>query len=201
MVGRVPRPVFLGIGMRLYTDLKVIINVEGEKVIIPQTSGVRQGDNFSPVVFLFLMSAVAESLDSEWQSNGIEKVECKQVEIEELNKGVLTGQPANRLKTGTTFNILEILYIDDGAFIFNSRLDLEICLNVIRKQFAKFGLEVHVGTNEKESKTKCVYFPEPKRFAPAPCIQAEAITTRTRSPCAPNASLIKPRKCDVMLSI
>jgi hypothetical protein len=35
-----------------------------KKVGIPQTSGVRQGDNFSPVVFIFLMSAVAESLDN-----------------------------------------------------------------------------------------------------------------------------------------
>jgi hypothetical protein len=52
---------------------------------------------------------------------------------------VLTGQSTNKLKTGGTFNLLEILYIDDGAFIFNFRLDLEKGLNAIRKKFAKFG--------------------------------------------------------------
>jgi hypothetical protein len=58
---------------RLYSDLTVTINVEGIKVIVKQTSGVRQGDNLSPVLFLFLMSAVAESLNNAVEESEIEQ--------------------------------------------------------------------------------------------------------------------------------
>eukprot|EP00956_Cyclotella_meneghiniana_P026655 scaffold58163_cov39-Cyclotella_meneghiniana.AAC.7 len=73
---------------RLYSDLTVTINVEGKKVSIPQTSGVRQGDNLSPVLFLSIMSAVSESLNSEWAENGINKVECRRIDMDNLEKGV-----------------------------------------------------------------------------------------------------------------
>ena len=76
---------------RLYSDLTVTINIEGKKVSIPQTSGVRQGDNLSPVLFLLIMSAVSESLDSEWMENGINKVECRRIDMNNLEKGSLTG--------------------------------------------------------------------------------------------------------------
>ncbi len=35
--------------------------------------GVRQGDNVSFVIFLFLMSAFAESLEKEWKQSGLPK--------------------------------------------------------------------------------------------------------------------------------
>ena len=38
-----------------------------EKVEIPQSVGVRQGDNMAPVLFLFLMTAFAETLEIVWK--------------------------------------------------------------------------------------------------------------------------------------
>lgn len=143
---------------RLYADLTVAITIEGEKLIIPQTSGIRQGDNLSPVLFLFLMSAVAEYLNKEWDTIGKQRISCNRVNLEsDLHKGVLISQPASKLNQGEAFELLEILFIDDGAFIFNSRDDLCCGLEQIRKVFAKFGLDVHIGKGDEPSKTECMY--------------------------------------------
>jgi hypothetical protein len=121
----------------------VTINIEGHKLIIPQTCGVRQGDNLSPILFLFVMSAVAECLNREIDESGITKVTCNRVSEENLKQGVLTGHPANKLNTGEVFKLLEILYIDDGAFIFNLRRDLMTGLNLVRKpEFEKSWLNL-----------------------------------------------------------
>ena len=49
---------------RMYRNLSVITKVGSEKREIAQTVGVRQGDNLSPVLFLFMMSAFAEALEN-----------------------------------------------------------------------------------------------------------------------------------------
>jgi hypothetical protein len=45
-----------------------------------------------------------------------------------------------------------MLFIDDGAFIFNSRDDLSRGLEIIVEQFANFGLEVHIGQVKQQVK-------------------------------------------------
>ena len=50
---------------RIYKDLVVVLKIEKEVMEIPQSVRVRQGDNIAPVLFLFLMSAFAETLESE----------------------------------------------------------------------------------------------------------------------------------------
>ena len=54
-----------------YCDLLVVLKIEKEVVGLPQMVGVRQGDNMAPVLFLFLMSAFAETLKAEWKQAGI----------------------------------------------------------------------------------------------------------------------------------
>ncbi len=46
--------------------------IKQEVVELPQSVGVQQGDNMAPVLFLFLMSAFAETLKAEWKCLGIE---------------------------------------------------------------------------------------------------------------------------------
>ncbi len=48
---------------RLYKDLKAVLKIGKRKLEIMQGVGVRQGDNMVPVLFLFLMAAIAELLD------------------------------------------------------------------------------------------------------------------------------------------
>jgi hypothetical protein len=55
-------PKFVAAIKTMYTDLKVVLKIDKEITEIMQSVGVRQGDNMAPVLFLFLMSAVAETL-------------------------------------------------------------------------------------------------------------------------------------------
>ena len=59
------------------------------------------------------------------------------------------------------FKIMQILYLDDGAFIFDSRIDLIKGVKLIDSLFKKISMEMHVGKNEKASKTECIMFPPP----------------------------------------
>jgi hypothetical protein len=49
------------------TNLKVIVKIGREKAEIDQEVGVRQGDDVSLVIFLFLMSAFAETQEKKWK--------------------------------------------------------------------------------------------------------------------------------------
>jgi hypothetical protein len=56
----------------IYQDLVVVLKIEKETVELPQSVGVRQGDNMAPVLFLFLTSAFAETLQIERKVTGID---------------------------------------------------------------------------------------------------------------------------------
>eukprot|EP00956_Cyclotella_meneghiniana_P014002 scaffold20733_cov36-Cyclotella_meneghiniana.AAC.1 len=62
------------------------------------------------------MSAVSEWLENKWSENDITKAECRKVNNNDIHQAVLTGKLASQLKSGEAFNLIEILYIDDGAF-------------------------------------------------------------------------------------
>ena len=72
---------------RLYRDLVVVLKIEKEQQEFCQSVGVRQGDNMAPVLFLFLMSAFAETLESEWKSAGIEVCTVRSVVGTQLANG------------------------------------------------------------------------------------------------------------------
>ena len=61
-----------------------------------------------------------------------------------------------------------MLYVDDGAFAFVSRRDLEIGAYLVYKQFERLGLQMHVGNAEKVSMTECVFSPAPGHLKPTP---------------------------------
>jgi hypothetical protein len=65
-------PRFVAAVARIYQDLIVVLKIEKEIVELPQTIGVQQGDNMAPVLFLFLMSAFAETLKVAWKEAGID---------------------------------------------------------------------------------------------------------------------------------
>jgi hypothetical protein len=54
-----------------YTDNVCALKIEKEVVEIPQSIGIQQGDNMAPVLFLFLMTAFAETLKIVWREKGI----------------------------------------------------------------------------------------------------------------------------------
>ena len=73
-----------------------------------------------------------------------------------------------------------MLYIDDGAFIFNTREEATRGVALIKEVFARFGLEMHVGEGEKMSKTEMMYVPPPSFYQNGPLQTPEL--PRTTSP-------------------
>ena len=162
-------PRFVAAVARIYRDLIVVLKIEKEIVELPQTVGVRQGDNMAPVLFLFLMSAFAETLEVAWKEAGIEVCTVRSVTGTKLaaGNGKIRGHsPKEYLAHNlTAVEIFQCLYVDDGAFIFSSRDNLIRGIDLIYHHFARFGLEMHIGRGTTPSKTECVFFPPPRFFS------------------------------------
>jgi len=161
-------PRFVDAISRMYKDLVVVLKIEKSVEEILQEVGVRQGDNMAPVLFLFLMSAFAETLEEEWKRHEIEVVTVgttSSVDLEE-GKGVIKSHAPDQYKSKhlTAFEIIQCLYVDDGAFIFSSRSEMSKGLELVYQHFARFGLEMHIGRDGVDSKTECVFFPAPNFF-------------------------------------
>jgi hypothetical protein len=52
---------------RMHNDCKVCVQVGKEKRTIYYLPGVQQGDNIAPVIFLFTMLAVCETMKKDWK--------------------------------------------------------------------------------------------------------------------------------------
>ena len=161
-------PKFVSAIERMYQDLVVVLKIEKEVEEILQEVGVRQGDNMAPVLFLFLMSAFAETLELEWKRQGIEVITVQTASEENLMEGKAAVKSHTirqyESRTLTAYEILQCLYVDDGAFVFSTRTDMTKGLEMIFRHFAKLGLEMHIGRGETLSKTECVFFPPPRYF-------------------------------------
>ena len=154
----------------MYTDLKVGLKIDKEITEIMQSVGVQQGDNMAPVLFLFLMSAAAETLESAWRQAGNEVFTVAHTPDDELDTGCVRGHTPcmNNSRKLTAYKIYQLLYVDDGAFPFPTRDALIKGLNLVHSHLAHFGLEVHIGRDGIPSKTECVVFPPPQFFDDIP---------------------------------
>jgi hypothetical protein len=104
------------------------------------------------------MSSFAETLEKEWKENGLPEAIFKNVT--NASKGQLTGHLKNSAKRALDLIIHQILYIDDGAFFFETREDATLGLNLINKVFAKLGLEMHIGRGNNQLKTEVMCVPK-----------------------------------------
>ena len=134
--------------------------------------GVRQGDNMSYVLFIFLIDTFAEILEEIWEDNGLKKVELQRVSDDDFEKGegVVNSHTKAQYNSrkAVTFTVLQCLYVDDGSFTSESRDQLERGVQVLHDHFSRFGLEMHVGKSVDGKinayKTECVFFPPPQFF-------------------------------------
>lgn len=110
-------PKFVAAIKTMYTDLKVVLKIDKEITEIMQSVGVQQGDNMAPVLFLFLMSAAAETLEPAWRQAGIEVLTVAHTPDNEIDNGCVRGHTP-RMYTSrklTAYEIYQLLYVDDGA--------------------------------------------------------------------------------------
>ena len=110
----------------IYRNNTCVLKIENEFAEIPQTVGVHQGDNMALVLFLFLMTAFAETLELVWKDHDIPVLSVMTAADEHFEKGkICSHTPAMfRSKQLTAYGVLQCLYVDNGAFPFGTREDL-----------------------------------------------------------------------------
>jgi hypothetical protein len=142
---------------KLYRDCKVKIKVGSKATEIEYTTGVHQGDNMSPVLFLYVMHAFLETLHLQSQPiNFTFFPENKNGNLKS-QKGRLLSQ--NSKAKGTPFSFNSCFYIDDSFFLFQSKQQLHQAVIELDKHFARFGLIMHLGNPSTKSKSEAMFFP------------------------------------------
>ena len=102
--------------------------------------GVKQGYNMAPVLFLFLMMAFAEPQEDEWMDLGLSKAQFARKDNSPRSTGKLVSHQPGTFSSGILFDLLCMLYVDDGTFVFESRTDIEKGITLLSYHFARFGL-------------------------------------------------------------
>ncbi len=141
---------------KMYTDINIKLRIDKAEATFNSTSGVKQGDNLAPVLFLFVIQA---TIDTMHQKQSSVDLASPHLEWYPNAKGFLNKRSP---KSGTRLDHKDTFYADDdSAFIFLSKTDLIKGTEFVRSSFAQFGLEVHLGTraNNAKSKTEAMYFP------------------------------------------
>jgi hypothetical protein len=143
---------------RMYANVQVKLQVGKAKRNIPYTTGVQQGDNMAGLLFIFCMQAFAETLEEKWKDEwGIESPQYRHMVSQRVQRGRLLGQEHKAI--GKLFDLFYLLYVDDGAFLFETLQDLTRGANLIHEHFKSFGLKMHIGRDGGKSKTEAMYFP------------------------------------------
>ena len=143
---------------KLYKDVTINLRV-GEKLEkFLSTSGVKQGDNLAPVLFIFVIHAVSNSLDKKWDFT---TPDFRWLPDTRTPRGMLRG--TRHTTKGTKFSFFKSYYVDDTAFILLSRGALIAASKPIVSHFRRFGLTIHTGSKRKndDSKTEAIHFPRP----------------------------------------
>ena len=80
--------------------------------------------------------------------------------------GKLTRHKVKTFSQGNLLTLFCVLYVDDGAFPFENRLQLELGLSLIHNHFVKFRLEVHIGRGKKSVRDQMHFLSTTRFFSP-----------------------------------
>ena len=103
----------------MYQDLKVVLKIGKIEEKMSQTVGVRQGDCMAPVLFLFMVMAFAETLETEWIKTDLKMINLRQHTHSPCDVGKLTVHKKKNFEQGTLLALFCVLYVDDRAFNFD----------------------------------------------------------------------------------
>ena len=159
-----------GAPQRLFSAIKLMYEKRIVKIIISkiETSiefkvGVKQGQSMPPVLSLFLMMAFSETLEDERTDLVLSKAQFACKDNSPRSTGQLVIHQPGTLLSGMLLDLLCMLYADNGAFVFESRTDIEKGITLISDHFARFVLEMHIVTGKKPQRLNA-YFPSPRFF-------------------------------------
>ena len=110
------------------------------------------------VIFLFIMTAFAETLDKKWTQAGLPRIEAEYTPISASSNAQQTGHIKPARTSASTTQLSQVLFLDDSGFPFNSREDAATGTRIVKETFTELGLEMHCGSDEnKKSKTEKYY--------------------------------------------
>jgi Reverse transcriptase (RNA-dependent DNA polymerase) len=133
---------------KMYTNNVIESRINGIKISLDSISGVKQGDNLAPVLFLFAIQAALNQMDAKWNTTLTDMTVTDK----------MTTRPTTR-KTLPTISFSCSLFADDSAFLFDCRDEMICGMRLVVRCFANFGLEVHLGTGSVSSKIEAMFFP------------------------------------------
>ena len=80
--------------------------------------GVKQVDIMTPLLFLFLIMAFDETLEDKWTDLGLSKSQFPRKENSPRSSRQFMSHQTVTFSSGTIFNILCMLYVDESVFVF-----------------------------------------------------------------------------------
>jgi hypothetical protein len=143
---------------QVYEDSSMTFKIDDEQREVNIRIGAHQGSREGPIIFRFIIAALAQTL--EWPAS-IEKPEYA---IPKDARAELRGVNW-RCKPKGKFKSNFLAYVDDMALAFCSRTDIATGTRYFISHAARFGLQVHVGTvhntegKREDSKTECMAIP------------------------------------------
>ena len=136
---------------KLYTDVTINLRVGESLEQFLSTSGVKQGDNLAPVLFIFVIHAVSNSLDKKWDFTTPDLRWYPDTQAGRKQRGQL--RETEYVRKGTRFLFCKSYYVDDTVFILFSRGELIAASRLIVSHFQRFGLTIHTGSRRKRSQS------------------------------------------------
>ena len=133
---------------------------------------MHQGDNMSPVLFLFVIQAFLDTLQIRSQPIQYTYFPEHKNGNSKTRRGRLLSQ--NTTAKGTPFYFNSSFYVDDSFFIFQTRQELHQAIIDLDNHFARFGLIMHLGSDKIKSKSEASFFHRPLN-------KPESISATTRS--------------------
>ena len=108
--------------------------------------------------------AFSETLEDKWTALGLRKSQFSRKDnLPRSTRQLVSYQPGPFL-SGMVFYLFCMLYVNDGAFVFESRTNTEKGIILLSKHFNQFGLVMYIGTETTPSNTECVFSPAPGLF-------------------------------------
>jgi hypothetical protein len=156
--------------MLFQLEISVQIQRKVEKNILTRfasdmrgTCGVKQGNNLGPVIFIFMIQAVPTMLYKKWDFKTPD-FQWHGMKVDRSHKwNPNLGKDTNTATEWTPFSFWKSYCIDNAAFIFLKRENIERASKLIMSHFTCFGLTVHSEdkrTNEP-SKMEAMHIPLP----------------------------------------
>jgi hypothetical protein len=122
---------------KLYTDVTINLRVGENLEQFLSTSGVKQGHNLAPVLFIFVIHAVSNSLDKKWEFTTPDFRWYTDTQLGRKPRGQLRG--TKHSNKGTMFSFFKSYCVDDTAFILLSRGEVVAASKLIVSHFRRFG--------------------------------------------------------------